>query len=129
MQMFLIWVLPRPGFSEWVQFLSPCKVRLLSGGCTLFKRLCFAMRPLTVSPDRGMPVQSTLSVTSGDIHLIEALPPLVARAFYGSAMKCHLTMRDIWLVSPRSRLDVTAWLDFYYDIWVHFVILLVGELV
>jgi hypothetical protein len=87
------------------------------------------MRPLTVSPDRGMPVQSTLSVTSGDIHLIEALPPLVARAFYGSAMKCHLTMRDIWLVSPRSRLDVTAWLDFYYDIWVHFVILLVGELV
>jgi hypothetical protein len=85
------------------------------------------MRPLTVSPDQGMPVQSALSVTSGNIHLVEALPPLVAHALYNSAVKCHLAMRDIWLVSPQSRLDVTAWLDFYYDIWVCFIIFLVGE--
>jgi hypothetical protein len=44
MWMFLIWALPRPGFSKWVQFLLPCKVRLLSGERTLFKRLCFTMR-------------------------------------------------------------------------------------
>jgi hypothetical protein len=74
-----------------------------------------------------MLVQSALSVTSGDIHLVEALPPLAARALYDSAVKCHLAMRDIWLVSPWSHSDVTAWLDFYYDIWVRFVIFLVGE--
>jgi hypothetical protein len=68
--------------------------------------------PLTVSPDQGMPVQSALSVTSGDIHLVEVLPPLVARALYDSAMKCHLAMQDIWLVSPQSRLDVTAFIPF-----------------
>jgi hypothetical protein len=85
------------------------------------------MRPLTVSPDRGMLVQSALSVTSGNIHLVEALPPLVACALYDSTLKCHLAMRDIWLVSPRSHLDVTAWLDFYYDIWVRFVIFLGSE--
>jgi hypothetical protein len=125
--MFLIWALPRPWFHEKVQFPLPCKVRLLLGVCTLFKRFGVAMCLLTVLFFQGMPLQSALSIPSGDIHLVEALPPLVAHTLYDSTVKCHLAMRDIWLVSPWSRSDITAWLDFYYDIWVHFVIFRVGE--
>jgi hypothetical protein len=46
--MFLIWVLPRPWFSEKVQFLSPCKVRLLLWVRALLKRFNVTMCLLTV---------------------------------------------------------------------------------
>jgi hypothetical protein len=47
---------------------------------------------LTVLFFQGMQLQSALSITSGDLQLIGALPPLVARTLYDSAVKCHLAM-------------------------------------
>jgi hypothetical protein len=57
------------------------------------------------------------------VHLVAALPPVSTHKLYESAVKCHLAMRAVWAACPRSSSDVTIWLDFYYDIWVCFGVL------
>jgi hypothetical protein len=56
-------------------------------------------------------------------HLVAVLPPVSTCELYESAVKCHLAMRAVWAACPRSSSNVTIWLDFYYDIWVCFCVL------
>jgi hypothetical protein len=90
----------------------------------LFKMLGVAV-PLSnrSSPLMDIPVRSIMQNHLDLLHLAAVLPPASTRELYESAVKCHLAMRAVWAACPRSNSDVTIWLDFYYDIWVHLGVL------
>jgi hypothetical protein len=70
-----------------------------------------------------IPVRSIVQNNLVAAHLMVALPPVSTRTLYESVVKCHLAMRAVWAACPQFGSAVTNWLDFYYDIWVRFDVL------
>jgi hypothetical protein len=70
-----------------------------------------------------IPVQSIVQNNLVTAHLVAALPPASTHMLYESAVKCHLAMQAVWAACPQFGSAVTNWLDFYYDIWVCFDVL------
>jgi hypothetical protein len=90
----------------------------------LFKMLGVAM-PLSncFSLLMDIPLRSIVQNNLAAVHLMAVLPPTSTHELYESVVKCHLAIQAVWAACPQSSSNVTIWLNFYYDIWVCFGVL------